>query len=65
MAKIETALPDEIVIQEAKLLGVGLISAQGYYLTSPKTGEFIFGYAQVDEIQIKQGIQKLSQVLKQ
>ena len=64
MAKIETALPDEFVIQEAKLLGVGLISAQGYYLTAPKKGEFIFGYAQLDEIQIERGIQKLFQVLK-
>lgn len=64
MAKIETALPDEIVIQAAKRLGVGLISAQNYYLTTPKIGEFIFGYAQLDETQIARGIQKLSQVLK-
>jgi GntR family transcriptional regulator/MocR family aminotransferase len=64
MAKIETALSDEIVIEKAKLKGVGLISAQGYYLTTPKTGEFIFGYSQLDETQIEQGIQKLSQVLK-
>ncbi len=64
MAKIETALPDEVVIQNAAIIGVGLISAQDYYLTTPKTGEFIFGYAQLDEIQIEQGIQKLSQVLK-
>jgi GntR family transcriptional regulator / MocR family aminotransferase len=64
MAKIETALPDEIVIQAAKRLGVGLISAQNYYLTSPKSGEFIFGYAQLQETQIVEGIQKLSQVLK-
>lgn len=65
MAKFETALPDEIVIQEAKRLGVGVISAQGYYLTTPKSGEFIFGYAQLDKIQIERGIQKLSQVLKE
>lgn len=45
MAKIETALPDEIAIQKAAIVGVGLISVQGYYLTTPKTGEFIFGYA--------------------
>lgn len=63
MAKIETALPDESVIQAAKRLGVGLISAQDYYLTSPNSGEFIFGYAQLHETQILQGIQKLSQVL--
>ncbi len=65
MAKIETVLPDEIIIQNAAIKGVGLISAQGYYLTTPKTGEFIFGYAQLDETQIEQGIQKLSLVWKE
>ena len=63
MAKIETPLPDDIVIQKAKRLGVGLISARGNYLTTPKSGEFIFGYAQLNEHQIRQGIQVLSQVL--
>jgi GntR family transcriptional regulator/MocR family aminotransferase len=63
MAKIETALLDEIAIQKAAIIGVGLISTQGYYLTDPKTGEFIFGYTQLDEDQIEQGIQKLFQVL--
>jgi GntR family transcriptional regulator / MocR family aminotransferase len=63
MAKIETTLPDEIAIKKAAIVGVGLISAQGYYLTAPKMGEFIFGYAQLDETQIEQGIQKLFQVL--
>ena len=65
MAKIETALPDEVVIQNAAFLGIGLISAQGYYLKSAPRGEFIFGYAQLNEVQIEQGIQKLSQVLKE
>jgi GntR family transcriptional regulator/MocR family aminotransferase len=64
MAKIETALSDEAAIQKAAIAGIGMISAQGYYLTAPKTGEFIFGYAQLDETQIEQGIQKLAQVLK-
>ncbi len=63
MAKIETVLPDEIVIHKAAIVGVGLISAKGYYLTTPKTGEFIFGYAQLDETQIEHGIQKLLQIL--
>ncbi len=64
MVRIDTALPDEIVIQRAAIIGVGLISAQEYYLTTAKTGEFIFGYAQLDVAQIEQGIQKFAQVLK-
>ena len=63
LAKIDAPWPDDVVIQKAKHLGVGLISAQGYYLTTPKTGEFIFGYAQLNEAQIEQGIQRFSQVL--
>lgn len=63
MVKFETSLPDEVVIQRAASVDVGVISAQGYYLTTPKTGEFIFGYAQLDEAQIEQGIQALAQVL--
>jgi GntR family transcriptional regulator / MocR family aminotransferase len=65
MAKIETTLPDELVIQKAAIVDVGLISAQDYYLKAPKTGEFIFGYAQLNETQIEQGIQKLFQVLQE
>ena len=63
MARIETHLSDEQVIQAAARHGVGLISAQDHYLTTPKTGEFIFGYTQVNEAQIEQGIQTLAQIL--
>lgn len=63
MIRIDTDLPDEVVIQRAGVKGVGLIGAEGYYLTTPKTGEFILGYAQLEECQIEQGIQQLAQVL--
>ncbi len=64
MVRIETALLDKVVIQKAAAVGVGLISAREYYLQPQEQGEFIFGYAQLTENQIKQGILKLSQVLK-
>ena len=64
MARIETTLPDEVVVQSARHAGVGIISAQGYYLTAPRSGEFIFGYARLDEAQIERGIQRLARVLK-
>lgn len=65
MAKIKNSLPDEILIQRAASVGVGLISAQNYYLKEPKTGEFIFGYTQLDEMQIEKGIQRLSDIFKE
>ena len=64
MVKIQTALPDEVVIAKAAAVGVGLVSARQYYLKLSSQGEFIFGYAQLDEIQIEQGVIRLSQVIK-
>ena len=64
MVKIQTALPDEVVIQKAAAVGVGLISAREYYLKRTSQGEFIFGYAQLDEHRIEQGIIRLSQAIK-
>lgn len=64
MAKFETPLSDEVVIQRAASVDVGVISAQRYYLAKPRAGEFIFGYAQLDEAQIRQGIQALAKIVK-
>ena len=64
MVKIQTALPDEAVIDRAAAAGVGLVSAREYYLKPTSQGEFIFGYAQLEETQIEQGIIRLSQVIK-
>jgi GntR family transcriptional regulator/MocR family aminotransferase len=64
MVKIETGLSDDMVIQKAAAVGVGLISAREYYWKPQHQGEFIFGYAQLEETQIEQGIFKLSQILR-
>ena len=63
MVKIETELSDRIVIEKAAAVGIGLISAQGYYLNPCYQGEFIFGYGQLEATQIEAGIFKLSQAL--
>ncbi len=63
MVKLETGLPDEVVIQRAQRRGVGLTSARDYYLATPSSGEFIFGYAELDEAQIVEGVQRLAQAL--
>ena len=64
MVRIATTIPDSIIIEKAAAVGVGLISARKYYLNPQHQGEFIFGYAQLEETQIEQGIWQLSQVLK-
>ena len=63
MAKIETDLSDETVIQKATAAGIGLISAREYYVQPQNQGEFVFGYGQLEETEIERGIFKLSQVL--
>lgn len=64
MIRIKTAIPDAIIIQKAAAVGVGIISARKYYLNPQHQGEFIFGYSQLEETEIEQGIWQLSQVLK-
>jgi GntR family transcriptional regulator/MocR family aminotransferase len=64
MVKIETNLSDRLIIEKAAAVGVGLVSAAKYYLKSPKDrGEFIMGYGQLEEAQIKQGVFRLARVL--
>jgi GntR family transcriptional regulator / MocR family aminotransferase len=63
MVKIDTQLSDEIAIEKAAAAGIGLISARSYYLQPQHQGEFIFGYAQLEESQIKEGVRKLAQIL--
>lgn len=63
MAKLETDWPDDRIIQRAASVDIGLISAQGYYLAAPNSGEFIFGYSQLNETQIEEGIRAIGQVL--
>jgi GntR family transcriptional regulator/MocR family aminotransferase len=64
MVRIATHLSDELVIQKAAAEGIGLISARKYYLQPQRQGEFIFGYGQLNEELIEQGIFRLSQILK-
>jgi GntR family transcriptional regulator / MocR family aminotransferase len=62
MVNIKTDIPDLTIIQKAAAFGVGLISAREYYLNPQHQGEFIFGYAQLEEAQIERGIWLLSQL---
>ena len=60
MVQLHTNLSDEEIIYRAAEVGVGLVSAQQYYLEAKRTGEFIFGYAELNEQQIQEGICRLA-----
>jgi GntR family transcriptional regulator/MocR family aminotransferase len=64
MARLETGLTDEEVLRRANQVGVGIISARIYYLTDARSDEFVFGYANVTERKIQEGIRRLAKALK-
>lgn len=64
MVKFRTHWSDAEVIEHAARAGVGLMSAQPHYLHPYDCGEFIFGYGDLDEAQIVEGVDRLAQVLK-
>jgi len=63
MVRLHTSLSDEEIVHRALQVGVGLVPAQPYYLSGDSSGEFIFGYAELNESQIQEGIRRLAQVL--
>jgi GntR family transcriptional regulator / MocR family aminotransferase len=64
MARLETGRTDEEVLRRAREAGVGIISARIYYLTDARAGEFVFGYANVSERKIQEGVRRLAKALK-
>lgn len=63
MIRLHTHLRDEEIIYRAAQVGVGIISAQPYYLKANSTGKFIFGYSELTEQQLQEGIRRLANVL--
>jgi GntR family transcriptional regulator/MocR family aminotransferase len=64
MARLQTGLADDEVLRRANRVGVGIISARTYYLTDAKSSEFVFGYANVSERKIQEGVRRLAKALK-
>ncbi|MGJ5674160.1 MAG: PLP-dependent aminotransferase family protein [Nostochopsis sp.] len=63
MVKLQTQLTDEEIIERAASLGLGMVSAQSQYLKENSTGEFIFGYSELTQQQIREGICRLAKIL--
>jgi GntR family transcriptional regulator/MocR family aminotransferase len=63
MVRLHTGLSDEEIVHQAAQVGVGLVPAKPCYLGNSPGGEFIFGYAELDEAQIQEGVRMLAQVL--
>jgi GntR family transcriptional regulator / MocR family aminotransferase len=63
MVQLQTDISDEEIIVRAAQVGVGLTSAASFYLRSSRGGQFLFGYANLEEAKINEGISRLAQVL--
>jgi GntR family transcriptional regulator/MocR family aminotransferase len=63
MVKINSPLSDREIVEGAAKFGVGLVSTKNYYLQGESRGEFLFGYSELDEAQIEEGIHRLAKVI--
>ena len=62
MARIRTDLSDHELIARAAERGVEIVSARSYYVHSKYKNDFIFGYSNLNERTIREGVRRLSQV---
>jgi len=63
MVRFTTHLEDVDIINKAAKLGVKLVSTAKYYWQKSRSGEFVLGYANLNENAIEAGIKKLAIVL--
>jgi GntR family transcriptional regulator/MocR family aminotransferase len=64
MVRLSTGFSDEEIVRRAAQSGVGLVSAQIYYLDESHSGEFVLGYAGLSERRIQEGIRRLAKALR-
>jgi GntR family transcriptional regulator / MocR family aminotransferase len=63
MVQLQTDINDDEIIVRAAQMGVGLTSAAPFYLGSSRGGQFLLGYANLEEEKIDEGIFQLAQIL--
>jgi GntR family transcriptional regulator/MocR family aminotransferase len=63
MVKINTKIHDDEIVKGAALANVGIGAAYPQYLKDSPGSEFIFGYAELNEQQIQEGVRRLAEVI--
>jgi GntR family transcriptional regulator / MocR family aminotransferase len=51
------------VVSRARAEGVGLVSANLYYLHNGRRDEFVLGYASLSERKIQEGVRRLAKII--
>lgn len=62
MVRLKTHLDDNEIIQRAAKAGVAMMSASTHYLQPKSCGEFIFGYGELNEHQLLEGIRRIAEL---
>ena len=62
MVQLHTHISDEEIIQRAAKVDIGIMSAAPQYLIPHRTGEFIFGYGELTQQQLVEGIRRLAEI---
>lgn len=63
MIRLQTKLGDEELVQRARQEGVGVVSANLYYLKTGRRNEFVLGYASLSERKIQEGVRRLAKII--
>lgn len=63
MVHLQTQLSENEIIERAAKVGVGMMSASTQYLIPTCKNEFIFGYGELDEQQLVEGVRRLKTVI--
>lgn len=63
MVQFQTNLTAQEVVVASAARGVKLITAERYYLQNPGKCEFVLGYTNLSEAEIREGVSRLAQVL--
>ena len=63
MARLRTDIDDQELIARAAQRSVEIVTARPYYVRARYQNEFIFGYSNLSERRIREGIRKLADVL--
>ncbi|VEP14532.1 Transcriptional regulator with HTH domain and aminotransferase domain (fragment) [Hyella patelloides LEGE 07179] len=62
IVRLHTKLSEDEIIKSAYKVGVGMISLKPYYLQATTTKEFIFGYSNLTELQLTEGVRRLANI---
>ncbi len=63
LIRFNLKLSDNEIVRRAAENQVNLVSARPYYLRNAPSGEFIFGYANLLESKIREGVQRLAKAI--